>query len=107
MTQVVDIALTDIKISAQNARKDFKQGNEDATLDDLAKSIQEHGLLNPITVRPRTEGGYEVVAGQRRVLACRLLGQTHMTAIIRREIFSFCRNFLHPTITIADDLSRT
>ncbi len=86
MAQVVDIALAEIKISAQNARKDLKQGTEDATLDDLAKSIQEHGLLNPITVRPRREGGYEVVAGQRRVLACRLLGQTNITAIIRTDL---------------------
>ncbi len=63
MAQFVDIPLAEIEISSQNTRKDLKQGTEDATLDDLAHSIREHGLLNPITVRPRSEGGYEVIAG--------------------------------------------
>jgi ParB/RepB/Spo0J family partition protein len=42
-------------------------------IEELAQSIKEHGLLNPITVRDRG-GFYEVVAGHRRLLACRRVG---------------------------------
>ena len=86
MDQFIEIPLDQIEVSTQNTRKDLKQGNEDATLEDLAKSIQEHGLLNPVTVRSRTEGGYEVIAGQRRLLAFRLLGRTQIPAVIRTNV---------------------
>lgn len=86
MNQITEIPIGDIAISSQNTRKDLKQGTEDASLEDLASSIREHGLLNPITVRPRPEGGYEVVAGQRRVLALRLLGQAKVPAVIRTTL---------------------
>jgi ParB/RepB/Spo0J family partition protein len=86
MDQFTEIPLDQIEVSMQNTRKDLKQGNEDASLEDLAKSIQEHGLLNPITVRSRTEGGYEVIAGQRRLLAFRFLGRTLIPAVIRADV---------------------
>ena len=50
MDQFTEIHLDQIEVSTQNTRKDLKQGNEDASLEDLVKSIQEHGLLNPITM---------------------------------------------------------
>jgi len=86
MNQLLEIPLDQLEVSTQNTRKDLKQGTEDASLEDLAKSIQEQGLLNPITVRPLSIGGYEVIAGQRRTLAFRLLGKTHIPAIVRIDL---------------------
>jgi len=51
-------------------------------ISELAKSIQESGLLQPITVR-RTPAGFELVAGERRWRASREAGQTHVDAIVR------------------------
>ncbi|WP_341744836.1 ParB/RepB/Spo0J family partition protein [Azonexus hydrophilus] len=48
----------------------------------IAESIQKSGLQDPITVRP-TGGGYELVTGEHRLEACRLLGKETVTAIIR------------------------
>ena len=51
-------------------------------LDELKASIAEHGVLQPIIVR-RAAGGFEIVAGERRVRACRALGLTRVPAVIR------------------------
>lgn len=51
-------------------------------ISELAKSIQESGLLQPITVR-RTPAGFELVAGERRWRASREAGLTHVDAIVR------------------------
>ena len=53
---------------------------------DLANSIQEQGLLQPITVRTAGDGQYELIAGQRRFLACRLLGSATISAIVRDDL---------------------
>lgn len=53
----------------------------DAHLATLANDIGEHGLLHPITVRQVADGRYEVVAGRRRLTACRSLG--HKTISVR------------------------
>ncbi|MFO0934112.1 MAG: ParB/RepB/Spo0J family partition protein [Planctomycetota bacterium] len=52
-------------------------------LEELKASIQEHGLLQPIVVRKGPAGGYEIVAGERRFRASKLLGRTHVKAIVR------------------------
>ncbi len=75
-----------IEISSTNIRKDMDAGNEDTGLDDLAQSILEHGLLNPVTVRTLPTGEYELVAGQRRFLACRQLGLPTIAAVIRDDL---------------------
>lgn len=48
----------------------------------LIDSIKENGILNPIIVRTRAEGGYEIISGHRRFHACRKLGIDHIPAII-------------------------
>ncbi len=75
-----------IKISGANIRKDMDAGNEDTSLEDLAQSILQHGLLNPVTVRTLPSGQYELVAGQRRFLACRQLGLPTIAAIVRDDL---------------------
>jgi ParB family chromosome partitioning protein len=81
--EIRDIRLTDIHLSEFNIRKDLGAGTEDAGLEELAESIKEKGLLNPLIVRRRSDGTYELIAGQRRFLACQKLGWQTIPAIIR------------------------
>ena len=83
---VRNIALDEIIISEFNTRKDLDSGTEDAGLDDLANSIRQRGLINPVTVRPRPDGKFDLIAGQRQFLACAKLGMGSISAIIRDEI---------------------
>ena len=75
---VVYIKLNDIKPNASQPRKIF---NEEA-LADLADSIKEHGVIQPILLRPAKKG-YELVAGERRWRAARLAGLKEIPAIVR------------------------
>jgi ParB family chromosome partitioning protein len=54
-----------------------------AELAELEASIRASGLLQPITVRPRKNGGWELVAGERRLRAVARLGWTEISAIVR------------------------
>ena len=54
---------------------------DDHALMELAASIRQHGLLQPITVRACAEG-YEIIMGERRYRACRMLGYTHIDAFV-------------------------
>ena len=56
---------------------------DDEKMEDTAQSIREHGVLVPAIVRPREEGGYEIVAGHRRHHASKIAGLDTMPAIIR------------------------
>ncbi len=55
------------------------------TLEELASSIRNHGLLQPILVRPRSDGTFEIVAGERRWRAAQI-AQIHEVPIIIREL---------------------
>lgn len=55
------------------------------TLEELASSIRNHGLLQPILVRPRKDGSFEIVAGERRWRAAQL-AQIHEVPIIIRDL---------------------
>ena len=81
-----DIELNQIKVSVLNARKDLEAGTEDADLDDLVNSIRDKGLLQPITVRTAPDGGYDLIAGQRRFLAYRELGWPTIPALVRDDL---------------------
>jgi ParB family chromosome partitioning protein len=81
-----EIPVDQITVSEFNTRKDLGAGTEDSSLDDLAASIKEKGLLNPIMVRPTSEGRYELIAGQRRLLACKKLGMTSISALVRSQV---------------------
>ena len=75
----VTIRISEIEPNRNQPRKDF---DEDA-LTELADSIAEHGLLQPILVRPMPDGGYQIVAGERRWRACRIAGLSEIPAVIR------------------------
>ena len=67
---VETLPLREIEPDPDQPRKTFEQ----ETLSELAASIAEHGLLQPIAVRPRPMGGYSIVAGERRWRASRMAG---------------------------------
>lgn len=80
-----EISMNKIIISDLNVRKNLEAGSEDSNIEDLAKSINEKGLLNPITVLNRQEN-YELIVGQRRFLACQLLGWETIPSLIRSDM---------------------
>lgn len=80
LNQVVSLPVGSILPSPHQPRRDFNLEE----LDILAKSIAQNGLLSPITVRKDPEGGnrYFLIAGERRLLACRRLGYEEVPAIV-------------------------
>ena len=58
---------------------------DDAEMADLAASIGLHGVLQPVVVRATADGGYELIAGERRLRAARLAGLTHIPAVVRES----------------------
>ena len=54
-----------------------------AGLEDLTASVREHGVLQPILVRPQPNGGYELIAGERRWRAARDAGLATVPAVVR------------------------
>jgi len=72
------LKISDIKPNSAQPRKTF---NEEA-LNELAESIKENGLIQPIIVRP-SKKGYELVAGERRWRAARIAGLKEIPAIVR------------------------
>lgn len=77
--EVVTLKISQIEPNRNQPRRTF---DEDA-LQELALSISEHGVLQPILVRPMIYGGYQIVAGERRYRASRMAGLTEIPAIIR------------------------
>lgn len=53
------------------------------SLAELAESIRQVGVLQPLLVRPRPEGGYELVAGERRLRAAEMAGLTEVPVVVR------------------------
>lgn len=72
------IPVAEVRANPYQPRRNFDR----AALDELKASIQEHGVLQPIVVR-RGAVGFEVVAGERRLRACRELGLERIPAVIR------------------------
>ncbi len=75
---VVFISLGDIKPNARQPRKSFSE----ESLNELAASIREHGVIQPVLVRPSGKA-YELVAGERRWRAARRAGLKSIPAIVR------------------------
>ena len=71
------LPVDDIHSSAVQPRQNFSPSQ----LEELAASIGEYGVLNPLTVRQRPEG-YELVAGERRLRAAKLAGLVEVPCIV-------------------------
>lgn len=61
-----------------------RQELDKAALQDLAMSIMEYGLMQPISVRQKGPFDYELIAGERRLTACKSLGMTYIPAIVMK-----------------------
>ena len=79
---ILSLALEDIEPGDSQPRKKFNAER----IKELAGSIKENGLIQPIVVAPGKNGGkYSIIAGERRWRACREAGLTHIQAILRDE----------------------
>lgn len=76
--EIVDIKLSELRANPYQPRRVFN----DEALQELASSIKEHGVFQPIIVKKSIKG-YEIIAGERRVRASKLAGLTEIPAIIR------------------------
>lgn len=77
--RVQEIELGDIRPNPYQPRKTF----DEEALDELARSIKQSGVFQPIILRESTVKGFEIIAGERRFRASKLAGKTTIPAIIR------------------------
>ena len=73
------LRIMEIEPNRDQPRKDF----DEKALSELAESIEQHGVLQPLVVRPLTNGGYQLVAGERRWRAARIAGLTEVPVVIK------------------------
>ena len=79
MVSTDTLAVNDIIPNKEQPRKTF----DEAALQELADSIKQHGVLQPLLVRPLPTGGYQLVAGERRWRASRLAELKEVPVIIK------------------------
>lgn len=77
-SRINTLSIAEVEPNRDQPRKEFDQ----EALEELAASIAEHGVLQPILVRP-VSGGYQIVAGERRWRAARLAGLVEIPAVIK------------------------
>lgn len=75
----VTLKISEIEPNRTQPRRDF----DEKALAELADSISQHGVLQPLLVRPLLDGGYQIVAGERRWRASRMAGLTEVPVVIR------------------------
>ncbi len=80
MTHSISIPIQDIKPNPKQPRHDF----DDKALQELASSIQIHGIIQPVTVSQQSNGKYVLIAGERRWRAAQKAGLTEIPAYIRQ-----------------------
>ena len=76
--EVRELPLSEIRVNPYQPRKTF----DEAALNDLAESIKEHGVIQPIIVKKSIKG-YEIVAGERGFRASKIAGKETIPAIVR------------------------
>jgi ParB family chromosome partitioning protein len=77
---VVEVLLADLKPNPEQPRRAFKE----STLRELADSIREKGVLQPVLAESDIGGGYIIIAGERRVRAARLAGLQKIPVVVRQ-----------------------
>lgn len=76
--EIVEIPLSELRANPYQPRQVFNQ----EALEELASSIKEHGVFQPIIVKKSIKG-YEIIAGERRFRASKMAGLEHIPAIVR------------------------
>ena len=77
--KTVSLPISEIEPNRAQPRKQF----DDEALAELSASISQHGVLQPLLVRPVAGGSYQLVAGERRWRASRMAGLTEVPVVIR------------------------
>lgn len=77
--ELQSLALNQLRPGKFQPRRDMSQ----VALEELATSIRQQGIIQPIIVRPIIEGGYEILAGERRWRAARIAGLSHVPCLIK------------------------
>ena len=77
--KAITLRLLEIEPNRDQPRKQF----DEEALSELSASIAQHGILQPLLVRPLPGGGYQLVAGERRWRAARMAGLEEVPAVIR------------------------
>lgn len=75
----VKLKIMEIEPNREQPRKIF----DESALSELAESIATHGVIQPLLVRPIKDGGYQLVAGERRWRAARIAGLTEVPVVIK------------------------
>lgn len=78
-SSVTTLNLNEIEPNRQQPRKMF----DERALGELSESIAMHGVIQPLLVRPLSDGGYQLIAGERRWRASRMAGLTEVPVVIR------------------------
>ena len=78
-TSTIQLRISEIEPNRAQPRRRFDENS----LAELADSIRQHGVLQPLMVRPLASGGYQIIAGERRWRACRMANITEVPAIVR------------------------
>ncbi len=78
--RIIEIPVKNIRVSKNQPRVSF----DEEKLNELALSIKEHGVVQPIIVRTSADGKYEIVAGERRWRACKKIGIEKIPAVIKK-----------------------
>lgn len=78
-SKTTTLKLTEIKLPPNQPRHYF----DETKLKELAESISTHGILEPLLVRKLADGTFELVAGERRLRACKIISLTEVPVIIR------------------------
>lgn len=76
--EIIEVNLDDLRPNPYQPRKVFDEN----ALNELAESIKEHGVFQPVIIKKSIKG-YEIIAGERRVRASKLAGKTTIPAIVR------------------------
>jgi ParB/RepB/Spo0J family partition protein len=112
---IQEISVDSLGISNHNVRVNPNElnGDCDTSIHNLAQSIATQGLINPISVRPMSDGKYEVVAGHRRLLAVKILGWKTITCSVapadmtdsEAKVHSLVENFQRQDNSYSDKVS--
>ena len=102
-----------LPVEEVRVRSDPRRANEDrAALSELMISIAQVGLIEPVVVRERREDGYELIAGARRLAACRLLGHREIPCIVvqagdeKSALLSLAENLHRKDLHYLDEAER-
>lgn len=79
MVSTNTLPISEIIPNKEQPRKTF----DEAALSELADSIRQHGVLQPLLVRPLADGGYQLVAGERRWRASRMAGLREVPVVVK------------------------